>query len=284
MPACPICENSSYRKFYDYGSHSLVECERCHHIYQPIFGDVDSYNSLLVDEVYNDRWVKMREQFETDTFRQHTVFAVNLLRGFVKSGANILEFGSGTGEFLSLSCKYLYHTLGVEPSLPARQYIAEKYKIRVYATLKELEVENTNLKFDAICFWHVFEHIPNPKTFLDIVKELLVPGGLVFLSVPNQTSFTNQICGPLSVLFYEKDHLQHFNKTGLESVLKRNFDIISLFSREEHDRLKMDMNLLPGLDKNATNMDFKQLMDLTAQLEREYRGHELFCVARAKAI
>ncbi len=258
LATCPICTSDVYRVFHDYRNFQLFQCEACNHIYQPVSGDKLHYNAAQIAAVYNDQWVSMREQYCTDTFRQHTQYSLTLLRAFLRDRATILEIGSGTGEVLYLAQKYRYNIVGVEPSPEARKYASSKYQVTVYESLPILKEIAPGLRFDAICFWHVLEHIPDPRLFLNTIKELLVTDGLIFLSVPNLHTFTNEICGSYSPLFCEQDHLHHFSRANLENLVSENFDIITIFSREEHDRLKSDIQL--GHLHMAKQPDFMDLL------------------------
>ena len=46
--------------------------------------------------------------------------------------------------------------------------------------------------FDAITLHHVFEHLTEPKRYLEIICEILKPGGHLVISFPNIDSFQSR--------------------------------------------------------------------------------------------
>ena len=43
--------------------------------------------------------------------------------------------------------------------------------------------------FDAVVIWHVLEHLPDPQATLEAVGEILKPGGVLVIAVPNNSSW-----------------------------------------------------------------------------------------------
>jgi 2-polyprenyl-3-methyl-5-hydroxy-6-metoxy-1,4-benzoquinol methylase len=207
---CPLCGSQRCELFHDFRVFQLCKCRDCSVIFQP-YGTDFELSEELIAAVYDENWVRMREQAEMKTLEEHADFNLALLRIFLAPTSNILEIGSGTGEFLYLANQSGFKITGIEPSANACKYVFNKYGIEMInsrANFKKIVFPD---KFDAICFWHVLEHIPHPTKFLVELKELLNPGGFLLFSVPNQHSFTNEIHGFYSPLFQEIDHLFHYN-------------------------------------------------------------------------
>ena len=84
-------------------------------------------------------------------------------------------------------------------------------------------------KFDIIFFYHVVEHLENPKNILEMCEKLLNPGGLIIIAVPdcdNPSTLNESIKNPY--------HLWHFSKKSLENLSRKlNYSIIKIdsFSR-----------------------------------------------------
>lgn len=170
----------------------------------------------------------------------------------------------------------------MEPSFAAWSYAKEKYRVNIFNAAGDFTELGLKQRFDAICLWHVLEHLPDLHGFLRSVGEKLKKDGLVFLGVPNLKSFTNSIYGAESPLLREVDHLYHFSPGNLRILLDNYFEVLCLFSREEDSRLKSDLAALAQIDPAARETDAVKLLAIKARLERDYCGHELFCIARKK--
>jgi len=79
-------------------------------------------------------------------------------------------------------------------------------------------------QFDAITFWAVMEHLSSPRTFLDRAGELLKPGGLCFVLVPNLRSLAMRCLGSKYRYIYPQ-HLNYFSKSTLKRFLETRLSV-----------------------------------------------------------
>ena len=102
---------------------------------------------------------------------------------------NILEVGCGQGFFISKVLKHINPTsiLGVELSSEAVTK-AQNKGIPV-AKLDIRDMASKAERFDAICSFHVLEHVCEPKVFIESLVTLLNTNGTLILCVPNKDSF-----------------------------------------------------------------------------------------------
>lgn len=103
---------------------------------------------------------------------------------FKKNKISILDIGSATGEFVHQAISRCHDALGLELSSGARDYAYKNYKIKLL-DCEIRDISNTR-KFDVIHMNHVFEHLPDPVGLLKKISEILNPGGLFVLEVPQQ--------------------------------------------------------------------------------------------------
>lgn len=277
MQPCPLCQANESMLFHSYDTFTLVMCKSCHLIYQLQVDNVQP--EQLINHIYDSDWVAMRDIYAMNTFKEHASFSVLLLDMFFRKKGKLLEVGSGTGEFLWLAKETGWQVQGLEPSAVACEYAKERYGLELRNKLWELSLFEKEEKFDAIVFWHVLEHIPSPISFMKQVNSLLAPGGKVLFSLPNQHSLTNVLQGASSPLFIEEDHLIHYAKKHIEQLMAlSDFEIISLFSREEPTRLEYDLRIHPVAVPNMSERDKTKMM---VGLQSGWHGHEIFCVAEA---
>ncbi|OPH57488.1 hypothetical protein BC351_02880 [Paenibacillus ferrarius] len=275
MTSCPICEEAESKLYYRYPRFNLMKCSGCEVIYRESLESVQ--HDQLIRDIYDENWVAMRDRYAVNTLREHASFNTMLLDMFVQKKGKLLEIGSGTGEFLWLAREAGWEVTGVEPSAVACEYANHRYGLALHNEIWHESIFEQGESFDAIVFWHVLEHIPNPKSFLKQVKRLLKPEGRVLFSLPNLHSLTNAILGTASPILVEEDHLCHYAKEHIEQLMSLNgYDIISLFSREEPSRLERDLQLNPAVQGYLTNMRETEKIKMMIGLQAGWHGHEIF--------
>lgn len=134
----------------------------------------------------------------------------------------ILDVGSGPGYFLARGKERGWDVTGIEPS---SQAVVHSRKLGVKVLDGFLSDENADElgQFDAIHASEMLEHLPDPKTMLRIMHDLLKPGGIMVLSVPNDFN-------PLQFAACESElleqwwvapphHINYFDYTSLSTLL-----------------------------------------------------------------
>lgn len=105
-----------------------------------------------------------------------------------------LELGIGHGYTTNIFSQHFKRYIVLDGS----KAIIENFKNNFSdnkAEIIETYFENfeTDEKFDVIILGFVLEHVDNPQEILVKYKKFLMPGGKIFLTVPNATSLNRQI-------------------------------------------------------------------------------------------
>ena len=95
------------------------------------------------------------------------------------AGKYVLDFGCGFGGFLNYISKVSGKCCGVELGRCERDYLKSRH-IECFKTIDECKG-----KFDVITLFHTFEHLNNPRKWLDKFSKHLVKGGHLIIEVPN---------------------------------------------------------------------------------------------------
>ncbi|MCD4737313.1 MAG: methyltransferase domain-containing protein [Bacteroidales bacterium] len=189
----------------------------------------------------------------------------SLVSKYSHNKGNILDIGSGTGEFLLFLKKNGWNTFGIEPDINARNYAIQNYNLEVsdISSLNNFE----NDYFEIITLWHVLEHIYNFKDQVKSVKLKLKSEGIVFVAVPNAGSWDARHYNEIWAGYDLPRHISHFeiptiqklfNEVGFEilAIKPMKFDAfyISLLSEGYQKGGSKFFALLNGLRSNFSGM------------------------------
>ena len=142
-------------------------------------------------------------------------YKYNTLSKNLFSGANVLDYGCGAGEFLKF-VEEDFTTFGYEPNESARN--AAKQKTTKTTFVLELEGFKDE-SLDAITLWHVFEHIENQEDILNLFYNKLKINGLLIIAGPNPTSYDAKKYKEFWAAYDVPRHIFHFSKSGMEKLM-----------------------------------------------------------------
>lgn len=195
---------------YGVAAGDLVRCARCGHIQvDRVPAALDERYADVVDATY-----LAEEAGQRATARR----ALELIERRVDPGA-LLDVGAWVGFLVSEAERGGWAAVGVEPSRFASAVARERFGVRVESgTLDEADLPEH--AFDAVVISDVIEHLPDPGDTLDQVVDLLRPGGVLYLALPDAGSRVARVMGARwwSVV---PTHLQYFTRSSLAELLTR---------------------------------------------------------------
>ncbi|KAA9038773.1 class I SAM-dependent methyltransferase [Ginsengibacter hankyongi] len=133
------------------------------------------------------------------------------------SKGSILDVGCGTGAFLHTMQQAGWEITGFEPDETARQKAKELYQLNLESPEKLFSLPAKS--FDAITLWHVLEHVHDLHNYIKRLKELLKPGGKLFIAVPNYTSYDAKVYKQCWAAYDVPRHLYHFSPASMHKLL-----------------------------------------------------------------
>jgi len=159
----------------------------------------------------------------------------------------LLDIGAGPGFFLKTAASRGWHVLGVEPSRQAAAH-ARGLGIEMVEGFFNAETAARLGRFDVVHLNNVLEHVPNPLEIVCLARDLLTPGGLICLNVPNDfTPFQQSARHSLTLSEWwvaPPHHLNYFDFDSLSELVTRlGFEV-----RERSTSFPMELFLLMGLD------------------------------------
>jgi SAM-dependent methyltransferase len=136
----------------------------------------------------------------------------------------LLDIGCGPGFFIGTAIKRGWNASGIEPS---RQAAAHARGLGASVTEGFFGAETAGKlgHFDVVTLTNMLEHVPDPIGILREAKDLLDPGGLICVGVPNDFS-PFQIAGRQAVgagdwWVAPPHHLNYFDFDSLSALLER---------------------------------------------------------------
>jgi SAM-dependent methyltransferase len=212
------------------GEFSLVQCTQCGWIRQdprPVAADLGKFYPRnygpYANAIEDEKWIWNGWDRRYGMLKRR-----RSVERFSPKG-KLLEVGCGTGVFLHEMQRGGWSVVGIEPNEPASAYARSHFSADVRTcTLEEFKPGST--KFDVICLWNVLEHLPAPSQDLRRLCDLLQPGGLLVMSIPNMESLDRKLFGESWLGWDLPRHLYLFPKDALEESLAQSS--MSILSRE----------------------------------------------------
>jgi SAM-dependent methyltransferase len=165
-------------------------------------------------------------------FRQDRIHRI---QRYVASG-KLIDIGSGTGMFLKTARESGFDVHGLEISKDAATFGNITWG---------LDIKQGNLydcvfppdRYDVVTLWHVFEHLHEPLVAVKQLYDMVKPGGLLVIAVPNIMSIQARLFRALWFHLDVPRHLFHHTPESIKMIAEAvGFKIVEInfFSREHN--------------------------------------------------
>ncbi len=218
MLECRLCGSDRLRYAFSRGALRLEQCEDCDLLFQnPQPSDAEL--AKIYSEHYSLSGDSPEDRAMTARMKRGTAeLYLEILRGYTGGprGA-LLEVGCGDGDFLAAAHDAGYDITGLEISAFAAAAAEGKVSSgRVHCG--DLSDFSPRRRFDVCVLSDVIEHTRDPLAVLARVRELLVPGGALFVALPSLDSWSARLLSSRWMEF-KAEHLFHFDRSTVESAL-----------------------------------------------------------------
>lgn len=249
-PICPSCQARRFTtklKVHTTADYSVVRCGDCRLVYafpRPTPTELAAYydshyfsggkfTSDTAAGGYGDYFGLAEHNARVmwpDLCRYANLAAVNPRR--------VLDVGCASGGFLAAARDEGWEAVGVELSEHAADRARTHFKLNVIngdIFAEQLEPGS----FGLVTIWHCLEHVIDPFATLKRANELLVPGGILFIEVPNWNSLGRIVKNERWAQLKPPEHINFFTRGSLRSaatmagfnVLKRSTRYVAGFDR-----------------------------------------------------
>ena len=224
------------------GTYRIAECSRCgsgQTLPRPDERELEAFYAkdygydahLLIED--EKRWRARR-----------ILDAVGMTRGM-----RVLDIGCMYGYLLEeAAARGARAAVGIELSAgPAR--VAKERGLEVFCGTVEAFSASNDRRFDIVVAQHVLEHVSSPGTFLDAVRQLLAPAGLLCICVPNFDARARRVFRESWGWYQVPVHLHHFGEQGLSELLSEHGFEPTHVTKRGGDSLFVLLTLLQSLGR-----------------------------------
>lgn len=239
-------------------------CRECGHIYNLAFDpELMEYTQAYENSLhFSPRFQRYAESL-----------AMRLIKDYALRGKDIIELGSGKGEFLTLLCELGGNRgVGFDPSYePERSDGMTSGQVRF---IQDFYSERyADYKADLLCCRHVLEHIADPIHFLTVVRRAIGSrkNTVVFFEVPNVLSTLRDLA--VWDIIYE--HCSYFSPGSLARAFGTCRFVVQHLA-EAFEGQFLSIEALPGTGRSGSELDLgaqlEQLAHHVALFAQEYRA------------
>ena len=246
--SCPLCAAKEFKTLVVEQTIPIVRCQGCSLVFANPRPDREGLQKFY-DGYFPPESAELWQKQMAEIFRKE---GLERIQGFQQKGIlklpqhpKLLDIGCGMGFFLKLMQEAGWEVEGVEPAPEAARHAQTKLGLKVF----EGTIESARLSrdYDVVTLWYVLEHVPNPHEILQKASEVLKPGGLVIIRVPNQNIPIDQILNVLGLqkffLMNPPRHLFDYSPKTLSALLEqkglKTFDIRNGIPRQTGTRLEL---------------------------------------------
>jgi SAM-dependent methyltransferase len=222
---CPICNSLEFEEihrhtFILFENHPLsgecitVICSKCGLGFNKNTTNEENYHKYYIEL---SKYVTFYSpQADSNKFNN----LANIFESFnINKNSSILDVGCGGGGFLAQLKNRGYTKLfALDPTPKSIENIGRTLGIEARVGVLA-DSPYPQASFDVIISTGVLEHLLNPTTDIECMRNLLVDDGLVFVVVPDANRYVDCLTAPFQD--FNIEHVNHFSPMTLSSLFKR---------------------------------------------------------------
>ncbi|HVJ90382.1 MAG TPA: class I SAM-dependent methyltransferase [Labilithrix sp.] len=220
-PPCLLCSSTRGRFWTKKAGRNVHRCPDCRCVWVP--------DGLVRNDKGESIYEEEEPIFLKDGNEQYYLDETNLLSCRVKvrwveetlpRGGRLLDVGANFGHFLKAASER-FDAVGIEISKAAVDRSAELFGVNNYVGSIYAPPPEAKGPWDAVTLWDVIEHVPDPQGALEAIRDLLAPGGRLYLSTPDAGSAVARAMGSRWHYLDPVQHIVLFGRENLSELLER---------------------------------------------------------------
>ncbi len=273
---CPACGANQWKEVYNSKPNWIEMCTCCGlGVTYPRLAS-GNQEQLHVDvysePAYVQTYLAHYAPYLNHSFRR----GLERLQRHALSHSALLDIGCGFGFFLQIARDEGFAVEGIEVACALAQAGQARYGIKIQCGSVD-SVSFTKHTWDIATAWDMLEHCAHPVETLTRIKDLLKPGGLVLLRVPNfsfiDTSLPETFRRDYIERVYPLDpgqHAFHFSRKSLGLILARlSFQVVEEWLSVDDEYTPRDFPEYPVLLQQMREYGIACEMNVLCRLESE---------------
>jgi 2-polyprenyl-3-methyl-5-hydroxy-6-metoxy-1,4-benzoquinol methylase len=225
--SCYICTSTRRKRLAEIHGFEYVTCEDCGHVYT-----TRRYTDEAIRRFYetNTYWAEVTyANKSTCCYRRENVARPKVEfaeRYCTSSRGTWLDVGSGIGDMVSVAQENGWKATGLELSATSVAFAKEIFNVDLLRqTMEEYRDQHPELvgTVDVVSLIGVLEHVVDPVGLLRQANQMLKPGGLVMIQVPNARSMATMVqeTFPQNVFRHMSpiEHIMVFTESSLNRTM-----------------------------------------------------------------
>lgn len=221
--ACPTCGSTSETLELEKDHMRIVRCSACDLVFvNPTFDETHYkrvYASQAYQEIVRDLGINSHE-YRVNRFGAERVRLMSEHLHVPNGRApRYLDVGCSTGFVVEAARDHGWEAIGIDLNPSAIDFGRSRG-----LDLRAVALEDAGFpagSFDAVSLFDVLEHLLDPGRTLRACIELLAPGGILFLYVPNFDSASRLLMGANAHFIWPTHHLNYYTPTTIRDLMLR---------------------------------------------------------------
>lgn len=234
---CPACGGGRHRPEVEKDHMSIVRCEDCDLVFvNPAF-DEGHYRSVYGSEEYQAIMKDLGIASHDYRVSRFGVERVDIMSRYLASGdgrqPRYLDVGCSTGFVVEAARGQNWQAIGIDLNPSAVEFGRARG-----LDLRNVRLEDAGFRrasFDAVSLFDVLEHLLHPVRTLQACIDLLKPGGIVFLYVPNYDSASRLLMGAEAHFIWPTHHLNYYTPVTIGDLMARSGLEVEMMATEGLD-------------------------------------------------
>ena len=229
IESCPVCSNNKFTNEIICNDYSIsneqfviVRCDHCKFLLTNPRPLPDRLSSYYESDNYVSHSNKANNIINL-AYKIARYFTLRSKHKLIQKCSNkdnsLLDYGCGTGSFLTFCKNKGWKVAGIEPNEKARKIASNDSSIRIEQKLEHLDPKDS---YAIITLWHVLEHIPDLNNALEKIATKLSKKGTLIIAVPNPESWDAQHYKKYWAGYDVPRHLYHFTQSSVKQLMKNH--------------------------------------------------------------